>query len=181
MAVTTERRTRDMLTVTRDSLLSLRAALLRTGDAQAVVTLQEAGYAGGNALFDSFRSWLAERTSTGMEDLDIEAFQRLASDYFNETGWGTLQVGAIDDAVVERQRQIDHVGRPDVAGRVEHRPLDHFADAQDRHFGMVDNRRGDQAADAADRRDGERPAAQIFEPRFPGPSLGAEPLNDHFH
>ena len=99
MAVTTERRTRDMLTVTRDSLLSLRAALLRTGDAQAVVTLQEAGYAGGNALFDSFRSWLAERTSTGMEDLDIEAFQRLASDYFNETGWGTLQVGAIDDAV----------------------------------------------------------------------------------
>ena len=54
MVVSTDRQ-REMLTVTRASLLSLRAALLRSGDAQAAVTLQEAGYAGGAALFESFR------------------------------------------------------------------------------------------------------------------------------
>jgi hypothetical protein len=45
---------RDMLTVPRATLLSLRAALLRSGDPQSAVTLQEAGYAGGAALYESF-------------------------------------------------------------------------------------------------------------------------------
>ena len=98
MVVTTERQ-RDMLTVTRASLLSLRAALLRSGDAQAAVTLQEAGYAGGTALFESFKAWLAERTHIGVEDLDVDAFQHRASEYFSETGWGTLNVGTIDEVV----------------------------------------------------------------------------------
>jgi len=97
MVVSTERR--DMLTVTRASLLSLRAALLRSGDTQAAVTLQEAGYAGGTALFESFRQWLAERTHVGVEDLDVDAFQHRASEYFSETGWGTLNVGTIEEVV----------------------------------------------------------------------------------
>ena len=62
MVVTTTDR-RDMLTVTRASLLSLRAALLRSGDPQSAVTLQEAGYAGGAALYESFKAWLAELDS----------------------------------------------------------------------------------------------------------------------
>jgi len=90
---------RDMLTVTRASLLSLRAALLRSGDAQAAVTLQEAGYAGGTALFEAFKAWLAERTHVGVEDLDDDAFQHRASEFFGEHGWGTLNVGTIDDVV----------------------------------------------------------------------------------
>ncbi|MGH9201252.1 MAG: V4R domain-containing protein [Vicinamibacterales bacterium] len=97
MAVSTERG--EMLTVTRASLLSLRAALLRSGDAQAAVTLQEAGYAGGTALFESFRSWLSERTHIGVEDLDVDSFQHRASEYFSENGWGTLNVGTIDEVV----------------------------------------------------------------------------------
>ena len=97
MVVTTERR--DMLTVTRASLLSLRAALLRSGDSQAAVTLQEAGYAGGAALFESFKIWLADRTHVGVEELDVDAFQHRASEYFSETGWGTLHVGTIDEVV----------------------------------------------------------------------------------
>jgi len=97
MVVTTERR--DMLTVTRASLLSLRAALLRSGDAQAAVTLQEAGYAGGAALFESFRAWLSERTHVDIEQLDVDAFQHRASEYFSENGWGTLHVGTIDEVV----------------------------------------------------------------------------------
>ena len=97
MAVTTERG--DMLTVTRASLLSLRAALLRSGDAQAAVTLQEAGYAGGTALFESFKGWLSERTHIGVEELDVDSFQLRASEYFSENGWGTLSVGTIDEVV----------------------------------------------------------------------------------
>ena len=50
-----------LVALTRASLLSLRAALLRSGDTQAAVALQEAGYAGGDALFDAFRRWLATR------------------------------------------------------------------------------------------------------------------------
>ena len=96
MVVTTQR---EMVTVTRASLLSLRAALLRSGDAQSAVTLQEAGYAGGTALFESFKAWLAERSHISVEDLDVDAFQHRASEYFSETGWGTLNVGTIDDVV----------------------------------------------------------------------------------
>jgi predicted hydrocarbon binding protein len=98
MVVTTTDR-RDMLTVTRASLLSLRAALLRSGDPQSAVTLQEAGYAGGSALYESFKGWLAERSEIGIEDLDVDAFQHRASEYFSDHGWGTLYVGSIDDVV----------------------------------------------------------------------------------
>lgn len=85
--------------VTRASLLSLRAAVLRSGDAQAAVTLQEAGYAGGATLFESFKAWLAERTQVAVEELDVDSFQHLASEFFGEHGWGTLHVGSIDDVV----------------------------------------------------------------------------------
>jgi predicted hydrocarbon binding protein len=98
MVVTTERQ-RDMLTVTRASLLFLRAALLRSGDANAAVTLQEAGYAGGSSLFESFRNWLSDRSDIAIEDLDVDAFQHRASEFFGETGWGTLTVGSIDEIV----------------------------------------------------------------------------------
>lgn len=98
MVVSIERQ-RDLLTVTRASLLFLRAALLRSGDPNAAVTLQEAGYAGGTALFEAFRDWLSSRSDIAVEDLDVEAFQHRASEFFSETGWGTLIVGTIDDVV----------------------------------------------------------------------------------
>lgn len=89
----------EMLTLTRASLLSLRAALLRSGDSQAAVALQEAGYAGGAALFSSFQQWLSSRTDIVAEDLDVEAFESRLSEFFQETGWGTVHIGRIDDAV----------------------------------------------------------------------------------
>ena len=98
MVVMTERQ-QEMLTVTRASLLHLRAALLRSGDANAAVTLQEAGYAGGTALYESFKNWLAERSDIAIEELDVDAFQHRASEYFSETGWGTLLVGNLHDVV----------------------------------------------------------------------------------
>lgn len=90
---------RDMVTLTRASLLSLRAALLKSGDAQAAVALQEAGYAGGDALFSSFRRWLEQRTDIRAEDLDLGAFEQRLSEFFRETGWGTMSIGSLDDVV----------------------------------------------------------------------------------
>ena len=78
-----------LVAVTRASLMSLRAALLRSGDAEAALALQEAGYAGGDALFDAFRRWLATRTDIAAEELDLEAFEQRLSEFFRESGWGT--------------------------------------------------------------------------------------------
>jgi predicted hydrocarbon binding protein len=88
-----------MLALTRASLLSLRHALLRDGSAQAAVALQEAGYAGGDALFAAFRRWLADRTDIAAEDLDVEAFEHRVSEFFGESGWGHIDIGTIDDIV----------------------------------------------------------------------------------
>lgn len=88
-----------MLALTRASLLSLRAALLRSGDAHAAVALQEAGYAGGDALFSAFRGWLGKRSDITAEDLDVETFEHRLSEFFHESGWGTVRIGTIDDVV----------------------------------------------------------------------------------
>lgn len=88
-----------MVALTRASLAALRAALLRDAGPSAAAYLQEAGYAGGEALFNSFRDWLRDRGSEAPEDLEVEAFERLASEYFRAAGWGALRVGSLRDAV----------------------------------------------------------------------------------
>ncbi len=90
---------KQMLALTRASLMSLRAALLRGGEPYAAVALQEAGYAGGDALNAAFRRWLAARTDLAAEDLDVESFEHRLTEFFRETGWGTLHIGTIDDVV----------------------------------------------------------------------------------
>jgi predicted hydrocarbon binding protein len=88
-----------MLAVTRDALAALRNALLRdTGPATAGY-LQEAGYAGGRALFEAFRGWLATRGAGAPDALPLDEFQRLAGEFFHDTGWGSLTVGSLHDAV----------------------------------------------------------------------------------
>jgi predicted hydrocarbon binding protein len=88
-----------MLAITRDSLTALRAALMRDTGATAAGYLQEAGYAGGQALFDAFRRWLAARGKSAPESLSVDAFQREATEFFRHGGWGSLALGALDDAV----------------------------------------------------------------------------------
>ena len=88
-----------MLAMTRASLASLRAALLRDGGPGAAVYLQEAGYAGGDALWDAFRRWLGERSDISPEDLDVEAFEERATEFFRDIGWGSLQIGTMNDVV----------------------------------------------------------------------------------
>lgn len=88
-----------MLAVTRDTLTALRVALIRDTGTAAAGYLQEAGYAGGQALFDAFRGWLAARGRGTPESLSVDAFQREATGFFRDAGWGSLDLGALDDAV----------------------------------------------------------------------------------
>jgi predicted hydrocarbon binding protein len=88
-----------MVALSRASLAALRAALLRDAGPSSAAYLQEAGYAGGEAVFASFRRWLAERGSADPEELELPEFERLASEYFRDTGWGTLTIGSLFDAV----------------------------------------------------------------------------------
>src|SRR4029079_4955552 len=52
--------------------------------------LREAGYAGAASLFDAFETWLAERHSDKVEDLDLEEFSRVAGEFFQAAGWGRV-------------------------------------------------------------------------------------------
>lgn len=110
----------EMLVLSRAALSALRAALLRDTGPAAASYLQEAGYAGGGAVFGAFRDWLHGRGRPEPEELDLDEFQRLASEYFRHAGWGTLEVGALHGAVAtvdsddwreaDPVEQLDHPG-----------------------------------------------------------------------
>ena len=89
-----------MLALPRAALAALRAALIRDAGPAAAAYLQEAGYAGGEQLFAAFGAWLRERgTEGGPESLAIDAFEREATAFFREAGWGSLTIGSLNDAV----------------------------------------------------------------------------------
>lgn len=88
-----------LLGIPRHTLTALRAALMRDSGPAAASYLQEAGYAGGGQLFAAFRQWLASRGAGEPESLSLDGFQREASEFFRLAGWGSLEVGALHDAV----------------------------------------------------------------------------------
>ena len=132
--------TNQLAAVPRASLAALRAALLRDAGPAAAAYLQEAGYAGGEALFSSFRAWLAARGGGVPEELAIDAFEREATEFFREAGWGSLKVGSLHSAVgtldsddwaeADPEAGLDHPGCQlstgmfaDFFGRVADEPL----------------------------------------------------------
>lgn len=88
-----------MVAITRDTLAALRGALMRDTGLAAAGYLQEAGYAGGGALFEAFRGWLAARGAGTPESLSVSAFQDRATEFFRACGWGSLTVGALHETV----------------------------------------------------------------------------------
>src|SRR5919199_3208507 len=88
-----------LVAVSRGSLAALRAALLRDAGPAAAAYLQEAGYAGGETMFQAFREWLAARQLGAPEELELSAFEERASEFFRDAGWGTLRVGSLREAV----------------------------------------------------------------------------------
>jgi predicted hydrocarbon binding protein len=86
------------LALPRASLAALRAALIRDTGGGFAAYLQEAGYAGGEAVFAAFKSWLADRGEE-VESLDLDGFQSRGTEFFRDAGWGSLAITPVGDVV----------------------------------------------------------------------------------
>lgn len=86
--------------VPRASLRTLRASLVRDlGDNFAGV-LQEAGMAGGDAVFAAFRDWCGANGLGAPDSLAYSQFQQAAARFFADTGWGAVTMESLGDAAV---------------------------------------------------------------------------------
>jgi predicted hydrocarbon binding protein len=74
------------------------SATERGGDATDAV--RDAGYAAGQALLDSFGSWLRENGDVEPEALSDERFPALLQRFFEANGWGDVTLTALSDAVL---------------------------------------------------------------------------------
>ncbi|HVB30892.1 MAG TPA: V4R domain-containing protein [Gemmatimonadaceae bacterium] len=88
-----------MIALTRDALAALRAALFRDLGADAANYLQEAGYAGGGALFSAFGEWSVRNGYGPAASIAADDFQRCASEFFRDLGWGSIALGTLHGAV----------------------------------------------------------------------------------
>ncbi len=129
-----------LVALPRASLVALRAALLRDAGAGYAGYLQEAGYAGGETVFQAFQDWLAARGAENVDALSVPAFVTQAAGFFHESGWGSLTVDARHDVVAivaaaawaesDPDARLDHPAChwttgmfADFFGRVAHGPL----------------------------------------------------------
>jgi len=112
-----------MVVLPRAALAALRTALLADGGSDATATLQEAGYAGGEALFASFSAWLRERESADPGALPVARFADRVGEYFRACGWGSLVVGTLGDALVTLDSEDWWEDDPGTEARVGGSPL----------------------------------------------------------
>jgi len=85
-----------LVAMTRDSLAALRAAMFRDVGPNAAALLQEAGYAGGQAMFEAFSKWLAERGLPAPESIAADDFGPRATEFFKDAGWGSIELGSLE-------------------------------------------------------------------------------------
>jgi predicted hydrocarbon binding protein len=79
----------------------LRASLERDTGAQAATHLQEAGFAGGEELYNVFTAWLSSRHRVDTPaDLDMRYLGEVLSEFFAEQGWGKLNALPLGNAVL---------------------------------------------------------------------------------
>ncbi|MGH7673354.1 MAG: V4R domain-containing protein [Gemmatimonadales bacterium] len=84
------------LTVGRGALRQLHASLQSHAPDQAVAVLQEAGFAAGEGTYRAFSAWLPGRTGVDRpEDLDADRLNEILSDFFADSGWGTLSMSPL--------------------------------------------------------------------------------------
>ncbi len=95
------RQTPAALRLGRKVIHQLRASLERDSGLQAATHLQEAGFAGGEELYEDFARWLkAERNLDQPSDLDVQFLGEVLSDFFAEQGWGKLTSMPLGEAVL---------------------------------------------------------------------------------
>ena len=66
----------------------------------AVDSIRDAGYRAGRALFEAFADWTLDRGEPEPDVLPHGRFVALASEFFNELGWGELSFTPLNDAVM---------------------------------------------------------------------------------
>jgi len=74
------------------TLRELRSQVLIAGDTDSAVNaLREAGYAGGESVYDAFEQWLDERgDGNTTRDLALDDFGERVGEFFRNAGWGEL-------------------------------------------------------------------------------------------
>jgi predicted hydrocarbon binding protein len=85
-----------LVAMTRASMLALRAALFRDVGPNAAALLQEAGYAGGPALYDAFSRWLSAQGLGEPESLAAMEFGLRAGEFLRGMGWGAIELGSLE-------------------------------------------------------------------------------------
>ena len=88
------------LTVPVEFFDGLRRATRQQTPPVPLDVVRDAGFAAGQALFDHFSAWLADRSEQGPDHLLDERFPVLLRDYFFELGWGLVRLSALSDAVM---------------------------------------------------------------------------------
>jgi hypothetical protein len=87
--------------LSRRSIQHLRQTLEREAGTQAAAWLQEAGFAGGEALYLAYAEWLTGRYSVSRPSaLDVRHLGETLSAFFQEFGWGPVQVAPLTPAVI---------------------------------------------------------------------------------
>ena len=83
-----------MVGVAVQTLRALRSAVLSSSAPEdAVNSLREAGYAGGDAVFAAFEQWLSESSdgaTTDVGEMQLDEFGARAARYFRDAGWGEV-------------------------------------------------------------------------------------------
>ncbi len=83
------------------ALHQLRLLLENDLGDRAAGFLQEAGYAAGDNIYNSFAGWL--RKEAGMDDpteLDVKFLPEMLSGFFESTGWGNVELEHVGDAAM---------------------------------------------------------------------------------
>jgi predicted hydrocarbon binding protein len=117
---------RHLVGVPATFLPALRQTLHNALGDQGAQVLQEAGFACGDAAYEAFREWLLDKTGvTQPEDLDAAFLGETLSDFFAQSGWGTLAIEPLGAAALalDAADWVENVRNP---SEPESEPVCHF-------------------------------------------------------
>ena len=88
-----------MIGIALPTLRELRSKVLASSNADdAVNSLREAGYSGGESVFAAFEQWLSEAdATTNVDDMPLNEFAEKITQFFRDAGWGEIQFTSDED------------------------------------------------------------------------------------
>lgn len=94
--------------------------MLTRPDLDTVFALRDAGYAGGDAIYAAFETFVRQRDATDPQQLDVAQFFDRAGEFFTRSGWGTTSFSSMDDTYcvvsMENCWEADPAQQPDPRG-----------------------------------------------------------------